>query len=223
MIQNDFVPTSRAKDAIIGFLQEVFAAEDLFRKTTNIYKFSHDEKSSRMMISDYNTQNLNSVNIKPALLVQRGTMIPQRLSIGDRTTISFFNPREVREFLFNVGFTINCYSRQGLEAEFLAVTVFKLIRYLNEDIQKRSEIFDIEANGIGSEIIIQRDSRDELINVPVSVRIQIPDAVEINFNKIQHSRLQANIGTISVLEETTSLETIGVTNSEIFFLTSSIS
>lgn len=189
-LSNDFIYTSRAKDAVLVFLQRVFGLPGLFRDQPNIYRYSDDEKSSKIMIADFNTANLNSIHDKPALLVFRGTITPQTLGIGDKTNQTFLAGVEERELLLNVGMSIRCYSREGLEAEMLAVIVFKLIRYLNEDIQKLAGIFDIEAQGIGSEQIIKRESTSEITMVPVATRIQVPDAIKINFNEIQLSELK---------------------------------
>jgi hypothetical protein len=181
--------TSRAKDAVLSFLQNTFSLPGLFRNQPNSFRYSDDEKSTRIMIADYTTENLNSVNVKPAILVQRGNITPQQISIGDKTMQSFLMPIEERQLLLNVAITIHCYSREGLEAELLSVIVFKLIRYLNEDIQKASGIFDIQAQGIGAEQKI----RPDLVDVPVFISVSVPDRIRINFHEIQLSTFSIKI------------------------------
>lgn len=183
--KGDFIYTSRMKDSILHFLQTVFATPELFGDQPNIFQYSDDERISRIMIADSNTENIQSINDKPAILVNRGPITAQTMSMGDRTTETFLGGIEHRELLLHSNIEVQCYSREGLEAETLAVVVFKIIRYLNQDIQKNYSIFDIEARAVGSEQPIIRESTSNLVMVPVSVAIAVPDAVCIRFDKIQ--------------------------------------
>ena len=186
-MSSDFIYTSRAKDAVLHFLQTAFASENLF-EGGNPYLYSSDEKSSRIMIADFNTENLNSIQVKPAMLVVRGQMFPRPLGVGDKNKQTFIGAYETRELLLNINMTVNCYAREGLEAERLAVVVFKLFRFLNEDIQKNYEIFDVSAQGIGGET----PAREQLVMVPVILTLAVPDAIKINFNEIQLNKLVVN-------------------------------
>ena len=181
--------TSIAKDCILRFLQVAFASPTLFSDKYNPYLYSEDEKTSKLMIADYNTENLNSINIKPALLILRGQATPQTIGLGDKANESFLGGAERRELLMNVGITVNCISREGLEAELLAVSVFKMIRYMRDVIMKDFGVFDVNAVAIGSENNIQREATHVLVSVPVSIQVAVPDAVDISFRNIQLSQL----------------------------------
>lgn len=191
-IQNDSIYTSKAKDVVLHFLQSAFSSPRLFGEDDNKYLYSEDEKSSRIMIADYNTENLNSVNIKPAILVARGQITPRPIGLGDKTKQTFLSGYEQREVILNIGMSANCYAREGLEAEFLAVCVFKMFRFMNEVIQKRYDVFDISAQGVASE----QKVRDGIVMVPTLLNISIVDAVKINFEEIQLNLLSVgNYGT----------------------------
>ena len=189
----NYNPLSKAKDAILHFLQTAFSNPKLFSDGQNPYLYSEDEKSSRIMIADSNTENLNSINVKPAILVQRAQTFPKQLGLGDKSAQNFGSFEE-RSLLFNVGMSVNCYAREGLEAENLAVFVFMMLRYMNESIQKNYGVFDLNAQGIGTEQIITRSSSTELVMVPVMTTISVPNMVRINFNEIQLNALHSSMG-----------------------------
>jgi hypothetical protein len=198
--KGDFIYTSRIKDAVLHFLQTTFSMSDLFKDQQNIFRYSSDERVSRIMIADFNTENLNSINMKPAILVRRGSITAQELGIGDKTGETFLTATEKRELLLHSDITLQCYSREGLEAELLAVTIFKMIRYLNEDIQRNYSIYNINARAIGSEEPIKRESMSELVMVPVSVIVSVPDAVCINFKEIQLNKVNVATDTITIAQ-----------------------
>jgi hypothetical protein len=187
-IQTDYIYTSRAKDAALHFLQTAFGSPRLFGDTRNKYLYSDDEKSTSIMIADFNTTNLNSVNVKPALLVSRGNISPKQLGLGDKTRQTFLAAQEERELLLNVSMSVNCYAREGLEAEFLAVVVFKLFRYMNQQIQKRYDIYDVAALGVSGE----QDIRPDLSMVSVMLSMAVPDSVKLSFNEIQINKLHTD-------------------------------
>lgn len=206
-MKDNFDYSSRAKDTVLHFLQTTFSNPDLFPDQINPFLYSDDDKNTKIMINDFNSENLNAVNVKPALLVQRGSMSPVRISLGDRTRDTFLAGYEQRELLMNVNLVIHCISREGLEAESLAVVVFKLIRYLNEDICKNYKVFNIDALNIGSETPVS----NEIKSVPVSIIVSIPDLVQINFKSIQISTLTMSKQTISHLNTVTLLHsTVGM-------------
>lgn len=184
-INNDHVYTSKAKDVVLRTLQMAFSSPNLFSGRPNDYLYSEDEKASRLMIADYNTTNLNSINVKPAFLVARGQVYPQRIGLSDKNIQTFMAGYETRELIMNVNMAVNCYAREGLEAEMLATVVFRLFRYLNEQIQKMFEVYNIEVQGIGAEQPVV----NELNMVPVSMVIAIPDTNVLKFNEIQLNRL----------------------------------
>lgn len=179
---------SIAKDSMLMFFKTAFGSPNLFGNGVNPYLYSEDEKTTKIMIADSNTENLESISLKPAILTQRAQTFPRQLGLGDKSKQGFGNTEE-RSVLMNVGLSLNCYAREGLEAESLAVIVFQMLRFMNEQIQKTFKIFDINVQGIGSEQPVERTSVSELVMVPVMVTLAVPCSIRINFNAIQLNKL----------------------------------
>ena len=214
MIRDSVDYSSRAKDCVLDFLQKTFSNNGLFPNQNNPFLYSDDDRNTRIMINDFNSENLNAVNIRPALLVQRGSMSPTRISLGDKTRETFLSGFEQRTLVMNVNLVVHCISREGLEAESLAVVVFRLIRFLNEDICKNYKVYNIEAINIGPETPIS----NEIKSVPVSIIVSIPDMLQINFKSIQISTLSMSrrnlehLNTVTLLNSTISASVVAITS-----------
>jgi hypothetical protein len=67
--------------------------------------------------------------------------------------------------------TINCFSREGLETEFIASLVFQLLTLFKQDIRSTYSLQRFDVLGLGSESVIQSDSKIDLIAVPIFIRL----------------------------------------------------
>lgn len=172
--------TSAIKDQILLFLQDAFSQAD-FYDGINEYQWSEDATLTKVMISDAYTENLAGVDKRPAIIVNRGSLRWMNTSIDQRELIDFRTGRERYKDLINAEMTVNCFSRNGLEAEKLAHLVFASLQFFAREIRKNGT-FEINSLVIGPESLVQADSVTDLSVVPVAAGIYMQDNWEKTFN-----------------------------------------
>jgi hypothetical protein len=162
-------PTSLAKDLILKFLQDLFSEPKLY-DGQNAYLWNLDPMQSKILIVDSYTEDLEKMELRPALVLRRGgtawmnTSLNQRLSFDWRTGARGYTD------LIHSDLTVECLSRNGLEAELLADLVFQGIQFFALQIRERGA-FKVASVAIGSETLIQADSQQELTAVPVNMTL----------------------------------------------------
>ena len=162
-------PTSLAKDLILKFLQDFFSEPKLY-DDHNDYLWSANLADSKILIVDSYTEDLERMELRPAIVLRRGgtgwmnTSLLQRMSFDWRTSA-----RGHTDLLYS-DLTLECLSRNGLEAEFLADLVFQGIQFFAQQIRERGA-FRVASAVIGGETLIQSDSQQELTAVPVTMTL----------------------------------------------------
>jgi len=162
-------PTSLAKDLILKFLQDFFAEPALY-DGHNAYLWDQDPKTSKILIVDSYTEDLERMELRPAIVLRRGgtgwmnTSLNQLLSFDWRT-----GTRGHTDLIYS-DLTLECLSRNGLEAEFLADLCFQGIQFYAQQIRERGA-FRVASVAIGAETLIQSDSQQELTAVPVNMTL----------------------------------------------------
>ncbi len=181
---------SKAKDMILQFLQKIFSQSNLYNGI-NEYKWSQDTKVSKIHISDSNIENLLIVEQKPSIIVTRGNMQWQGGAIDAFLNRNISGNRDYKD-LMSVDMTINCFSREGLEAEFLASLVFQLLTLFKQDIRSEFSLQRMEVLGLGAESIIQSDSKIDLIAVPIFIRLMWSEEWKFSDQFLQINKLVVN-------------------------------
>lgn len=162
-------PTSFAKDIILKFLQDFFSTPDLY-DGKNDYLWSLDSEQSQILIADSYTEDLERPDMRPAVILRRGTVRWMNSSLDQMRNLEYRTGAKTHTDLLHADMTAECLSRNGLESELLADIVFQGLQFFAQAIRGRGA-FDIDSIAIGSETLIQSDSQQELTAVPVGMRL----------------------------------------------------
>lgn len=170
--------TSQAKDIILSFLQDMFSQENLY-DGKNDFIWNPDSEKSRLLIADAYTEDLETMEMRPAIILRRGSIRWMRTSLDQRSHVNFHTGAKSFKDLVTSDLTAECLSRNGLEAEFLADIVFQGIQMFAQSIRARGA-FDVDSVAIGPETLIQGDSQRELSTVPVGIRLLLQRDWKLN-------------------------------------------
>jgi hypothetical protein len=179
---------SKAKDVLLHFLKDVFSRQKLY-SDKNDFIWSPDEKVSKIQIIDTNVENLQTVETRPSLVISRGQIQWMNTSNDNFKTNSRFAENKTYQDLIQVDMTINCFSREGLEAEFLASLVFQLFTFFKQSIRTIYGIHKLDIAGIGAETIVSADSKIELTVVPVFLKLAWKEEWKFSQEYLQLNKL----------------------------------
>ena len=145
-------------------------------KLVNDFRWLKDQEKTNIFIADQFTENMERPEPRPALIVTRGTIGWENKSGIDQKEVISFNSGAKRftDLLFTQ-VTVNCFSREGLEAEELANIVFQCVRFFAQQLRERSNVFEIDSASLGSEALIEADSKKNLSVVPVGLVLHFQD------------------------------------------------
>jgi len=177
--------TDVVKDKILMFLQQLFAQEHLYGNSEdesmrNEFRWHLDDNQTKIMIMDTNTENLEAVEKRPALIITRSPIQWQKLAIDQRFRYDWQKDISSYSDLLSSSLRVNCFSRNGLEAEFLATIVFQCVQFFAKDLKQMDEIFDITSVQIGEEAIVLSDSQIELSVVPVIIGVYLNNTWKVS-------------------------------------------
>ena len=166
------------KDILLRFLQDIFFQ---MPRGQGCYHFepgqetgSTDEENTEIVITDSGTVNTDTVEKRPAIIVSRGPFAYGNTSLDHllRFEPSISGNTRVHTDLLTGSFVINCLSREGLEAEEIALIVSKAIRIYRRLLQKAGFFHIGTLVQVGAETaagaLVSGDSDEDFINVPVS-------------------------------------------------------
>jgi hypothetical protein len=159
----------------------------------NDFRWLPDQEETKIHISDQYTENMERPEPRPALIVTRGTIGWQnRGGIDQKQSMSFGSGAKRFTDLLFTQVTVNCFSREGLEAEELANIVFQTVRFFAQQLRARSDVFEVDSASLGSEALIESDSKKNLSVVPVGLVLHFQDSWVLRIpgeqaNAIQHT------------------------------------
>ena len=150
--------------------------DELKANLINDYRWMEEQEETKLHISDQYTENLERPEARPALIISRGAISWENRSGIDQHEATSFGSGAKRytDMLFSQ-VTVNCFSRNGLEAELLANLVFQSVRFFARELRNQTNIFEIDSASLGGEALIQSDSKLEWTVVPVSIVLHFQD------------------------------------------------
>lgn len=158
----DNLLTDESKNRLIEFLRFIFERSEQ-------YTFNDDEIESKISISDIYPKKEDTEK-KPAIVVRRENMMLTNRGVGH-----FLGWTYSKNFgskfmdLLQTQVVIECYSREGLEAEKIANMVFASILFYRRKLRTVGRVHDILSAGIGPEVPQRVSSEITLAMVPVHV------------------------------------------------------
>lgn len=158
----DNLMTDEVKNRLIEFMQFIFSRSDRFH-------FSDDEVESGISISDIYPVKEDHEK-KPAIVIRRENLLLTNRGIGHFkgwTLSKNFGSRFMD--LLQSQVVIECYSREGLEAEKIANIVFGSILFYRRKLREVGRIHDVLVANIGPEIPQRVSSTITLAMVPVQL------------------------------------------------------
>ncbi len=156
----DNLSTDEVKNRILEFLRFIFSNSARFR-------FADDDMESKIIISDVFKKDYDK---KPAIVVRRENMFLTNRGIGHFHSWTYsknFGSRFMDMLQSQV--VIECYSREGLEAEKIANIVFFSLLAFRRKLREVGRVHDILVANIGAEAPQKISSEITLAMVPVQL------------------------------------------------------
>lgn len=169
---------------VLQVLRSAFSSEYLFTNTEghrieNPFLYEADEsgqttRDSKLELADAWTEELETTDPRPIVVVQRGP-----LGFHDSSIDGFKDedPRglaiEYADFL-RMPLTCLCFAQNDIESEELGLTVGLILRFFRGRILKKSHLHKIDSPVIGEVAVITRGSRSNLFSTPVSFSVYLP-------------------------------------------------
>ena len=158
----DNLMTDEVKNRLIEFLRFIFS-------NSSLYRYTDDEVNSRIYISDVFPVK-EDYEKKPSVVVSRENLFLTNRGIGHFHSFKIARNLGYRFLdLLQSQVVIECYSRQGLEAEKIANIVFFSILAFRRKLRQVGRIHDVLTAGIGKEIPQKTSSDIILAMVPVTL------------------------------------------------------
>jgi hypothetical protein len=142
----------------------------------NEFVWQPNQEDTKIFIADQYTENMERTEPRPALIVTRGAIgWENKGGIDQKEAVSFNSGAKRFTDLLFTQVTVNCFSREGLEAEKLANIVFQCVRFFAQQLRSRANVFEIDSASLGSEALIETDSKKNLSVVPVGLVFHFQD------------------------------------------------
>lgn len=160
------------KRTALEFLQILFGT-----RAPGSFHYDSDDTKTEIQIADVNAADLEAVNLRPAIIVQRGPLSWQGLGLGGNALESFDmgNGKAVYNDVLNGSISISCISKEGIEAEQIAHLVFNSFKFFAPTLRKMG-FLSIKSLNIGAEALVEQEGvGDETYIVPIVVTAQLQE------------------------------------------------
>ena len=157
------------ENSVLEFLQSLFGK---FPKDQNAYHYE-DSETTEVFIAGRETDNLETVDTRPRIIVSRGPVTWENRGIANLVSSKNLsaNSRGYTDVMSGtVG--ISCFSRESLEADRIANIVFDSFKMF-QHVLKQYGYLEIKTASVGSKAKIKSDARPELYVVPVMVQASV--------------------------------------------------
>lgn len=182
--RNERIPNTAIflKRTAIEFLQILFGT-----RAQGSYHYDSDDTKTDIQIADVNAADLEAINKRPAIIVQRGPLSWQGMGLGG----SAFESRspeggDIYNDLLVGSISVSCISKEGIEAEQIAHLVFNSFKFFAPILRKRG-FFSIKSLNIGAESLVEQDGAgDETYIVPIMVTAQMQERWSVSEDVKRH-------------------------------------
>jgi hypothetical protein len=165
----DNLMTDEVKNRLLEFLRFIFSNSERF-------KYNDDELVSKISLSDVFPKK-EDYEKKPAIVVRRENLMATNRGIGHFKGWTYSKNFGSRyQDLFRSQCVIECYSKEGLEAEKLANIVFQSFLYFRNKLREVGRVHDILVANIGPEIPQRVSSEITLSMVPVQLSFEFTES-----------------------------------------------
>lgn len=159
-------PAEAIKVVTLNIIQEFFSKKS--DDDTNKTVWSPDEDQTEMFIGDQYSINKTNVGLKPTVVVKRSIVTFQNKSgINQMEFADMTDGGRVYHDLIGGAINIQCYDKDGLAAEELAMDIFELFGYIKR-VPRDNGFFAIDSLAIGEEVMVAKDSDTKIFMVPIS-------------------------------------------------------
>jgi len=171
--RNERIPNTAVflKRTAIEFLQILFGS-----RAPGSLHYDSDNTKTDIQIADVNAADLEAINKRPAIIVQRGPLSWQGMGLGG-SAFESRDPqgRDVYSDLLLGSLSISCISKEGIEAEQIAHLVFNSFKFFAPTLRTRG-FFSIKSLNIGAESLVEQDGAgDETYIVPIVITAQMQE------------------------------------------------
>ncbi len=195
---------SDTKDILIKFLQEYFALQT---PGEGMFHFASgqdtgglgltDEENTEVIITDAGSIGTDTVEKRPVIILSRGPFAYANTAMDNFLGHDESVDKRTHTDLLTGSFVINCVSRNGLEAEKLALLVAKGIRVHRRRIQLAGFFQIGQRIRIGSEspanALVSGDSEEDFISVPVTFPVYYQETFSIQSTATTLAKVTATI------------------------------
>lgn len=167
------------KRTAIEFLQILFGT-----RAPGSFHYDADDTKTDIQIADINAADLNSLNVRPAIIVARGPLNWQGLGLGSNSVekVNIATRETSYNDLLVGSLSISCIAREGIEAEQIAHLVFNSFKFFNSTLRKQG-FFSVKSLNIGAESLVEQEgASDETYIVPIYVTAQIQERWSLDTN-----------------------------------------
>jgi hypothetical protein len=157
--------------SITQFLQILFST---FEPSKSYYHYDDDPEITEIAIEGRRTDNLETVDTRPKIVVYRGPVAWNNHNIGALAGSRNLSQAQQSFTDINSGtVSINCFSSNDQEADVLANICFDAIKQFRQVIQKFG-FLSIRSAQAGQRALVKRNgAKDELFVVPVIIEVQV--------------------------------------------------
>lgn len=148
-----------------------------YYSTQTKYKWTQDPRTTKIFISDKYAFDPSIVEKGPSIVLSRGAIQWENIAIDQRVSHKLDTGSKVRSDLIRGNITFSCIAKSGIEAEFIADTLFYLLVGYKDEFKKRG-IFSLKPVMIGEEQLIRSDSSPRAFMIPVQVGFEMQYTID---------------------------------------------
>ena len=163
------------ENSVLAFLQSLFSTfPPQAVDGMGNYHYDHEnDELSQIKIEGQSTDNLESVDNRPKIVVVRGPVSFQQAGVNGFIGSQNLSMAKQRHSVIMAGSVgISCYSREELEADRIAEICASSIEAFQPIIRKYG-FLEIRTAQIGQRAMIKGDSRPELFITPVMLKTSV--------------------------------------------------
>jgi len=129
--------------------------QGLFRsRPSGYYKWSSNVEETEIIITDQNPSGVENTNKRPIISTARGPATYSSTSLGQSMQPVFQSPKRIVADLLGTSMTITVVAREGLEAQSIAYTLFRMIPIFKPQIMRLGRL-----HAIGNNITLTQETQ----------------------------------------------------------------